>query len=149
MIASLCLDQNISCQSSRLVAQPLRPMGLRHCATGGHKAISSQLGKMRSPYGRRAGPLARPLGVGRRLAIFAHKEERRTNNPVSSREDSGIPRPICYGLSVAPKIQSTPEVFEAMAAASEACERSQLIVDILKAFRQLVGSVERGASRVA
>jgi hypothetical protein len=88
---------------------------------------------MSSPYGRRAGPLARPLGIGRRLAVFAQKEERRTKNPVGCREHSGVPRPFCDGLSAPSEIEGALEVFEAMAAAGETCERSQLIVDILKA----------------
>lgn len=104
MIASLCLDQKISRQSSRLVEQPLRPMGLHQRAAGGRKTISSQLGEMSSPYNRRTGPLARSLGVGRRLAVFAQKEERRTKNPVGGRKDSWIPGPICYGLSAASEI---------------------------------------------
>src|SRR5215468_8625169 len=103
MIVSLRLDQKVSRQSSSLVEQPLRPMGLHQRTAGGHKTISSQLGKMSSPHGRRAGPPARALGVGRRLAVFAQKEERRTKDPVGCGEHSWIPRPICYGLGAAPE----------------------------------------------
>ena len=135
MITSLCFDQKISCPSSRPVEQPLHPMSLRHRAAGGNKTISSQLGNMSSPHWRRAGPLTRPLRVGRRFAVFAQKEERGTKNPVGCREDGGIPGSIGYCLSAASEIKRTPEVFEAMAAASETCERSHLIVDIMKPFR--------------
>ena len=77
--------------------------------------------------------------------------ERRVTNQGSNRLSQGLRDPRTYLLwpQRGVRCQGTPEVFKAMAAAGETCERSQLIVDILKVFGQLVSSVECRAGRVA